>query len=418
MGFSELLIILLEVNLLKNQSICINRVFWQILIFLIALFLGGGIFNSALSQNPTFSESQLESLVAPVALYPDDLLTNVLTASTVPGEISQAAQYLKNNSGKTSSMPDNDWDPSVKALLYFPDVLYKMNNDLNWTQNLGNAVINQMNDVINAVQAFRKKVMQAGNLNTNEQQKVVQDQNIIKIEPSNPEVIYVPEYEPTQVVNTGYPVAAFATGVAVSNWWHYRTLDWYNNAIKVYPPYISNYNYRQGGYYYNNYATRTGYNAPGTWRPVATPYDTGNTYRAGNIVRTGNTVRTDNTVNINTGGNTAALTGNPANRANTTGINQQPISTSNINAQLRQGFQNTQGGARVNTGVSSGTGIQRQGGGTGSGIQNSGLSGSRGSINSSAFGGISNGASTRIESSRGASSRSSFQKSGGGGRRR
>ncbi len=122
------------------------------------------------AQGRTMSADQLESLVAPVALYPDDLLTNVLTASTVPDQVTQAAQYVKSQGGSVTSMPDTEWDPAVKGLLYFPDVLDKMNGDLNWTQNLGDAVINQMNDVLDAVQSFRSKAVSAGNLQTTEQQ--------------------------------------------------------------------------------------------------------------------------------------------------------------------------------------------------------------------------------------------------------
>ncbi|MDQ7824062.1 MAG: DUF3300 domain-containing protein [Candidatus Eremiobacteraeota bacterium] len=349
------------------------------LFLLLTGFCGPGVVQG---QDTILTSSQLEDIVAPVALYPDDLLTNVLTAATVPAEVTQAVQLLQASGGKVSSMPDNDWDPSVKALLSFPDVLNKMNSDPGWTQSLGNAVINQMNDVIAAVQSFRNKAMQAGNLQTNDQQKVVQDQNTIMIEPSTPDVYYVPQYEPSQVVYAGHPVAAFASGVAVANWWNYRNMNWANGTINVNPAYINHYNYRPGGNYYNNLYPRPGYTAANTWRPVATPYGTGNAYRAGNAynagneVRTGNTVRAGNTYNINTGGNTANFDRNTANSLNTTRVNQSSLSTSNINAQLRQGFQQSPGGA---------------------------------------FGGMSSGSSARYESARGASSRSSFQSSGFGG---
>ena len=110
---------------------------------------------------------------------------------------------------------------------------------MNWTQNLGNAVINQMDDVLTAVQSFRSTAYNAGNLQSNEQQKVVTEQSNIIIESSNPDVIYVPSYDPVEVVNTGHPVAAFATGVAVSNWWRYNNVNWNNRNIAVNPGYIS-----------------------------------------------------------------------------------------------------------------------------------------------------------------------------------
>ncbi|MDQ7821304.1 MAG: DUF3300 domain-containing protein [Candidatus Eremiobacteraeota bacterium] len=412
---------------MRQHFICHGRLCRPALIALLLLLLGFGAMpavwgQEAASLNPT----QLESIVAPIALYPDDLLTNVLTAATVPGEVNEAAQLLKSSGGKVSSMPDNDWDPSVKALLSFPDVLNKMNDDLNWTQNLGNAVINQMNDVISAVQAFRSKVLEAGNLKSTEQQKVSQDQSIITIEPTDPEVIYVPQYDCNEVVNTGYPGLAFASGVAVSNWWRYRSMDWVNHGINAYPPYLSHYNYRPGGYYYNNFVPRPGYTAPGTWRPVATPYGAGNAYRAGNAynagnavrtgnaTRAGNTVRAGNDVNINTGGNRADFNRNTANTANRMNQSSTRISTSDLNAQLKQGFQNTGGSAsaRINSGNFSGSGLQRPGAG-GAGIQNTGFSGSHSGFNSGAFGGMNSGSSARLDSARGASSRSSFQSSGG-----
>jgi len=388
-------------------------------LFLVLCVLFSGI--AAEAQGTQFGPEQLVSLVAPVALYPDDLLTNVLTAATEPEQVVQAAQYVKSAGGKVTSMPDTEWDPSVKALLYFPDVLNKMSGDLNWTQQLGSAVINQMQDVLNAVQTFRGEAMKAGNLQTTQQQKVVTEQNIIQIVPSDPEVIYVPQYEPAQVVNAGYPGLAFATGVAVSNWWHYNNVNWGNGTINVYPNNLNHFNYRPGGYYYNNYVPRPGYTAPGVWRPVATPYGVRGTYgntaarygttAAGNTaVRRGTAINTGNTYNVNTGGNTANV--NRFNSAATTTSNR--LSTSQISSQLQQGLKSGGGASQFNSQLNQGL---------------KGLQGGAERVNrGGAFNGLSSGAPVRQESVRGFESRSSFQNSSmnragggfnrGGGRRR
>jgi len=370
----------------------ISEIYTCIPVFLITAVFCIGIaaacIQNASAQGTQLSADQLVDLVAPVALYPDDLLTNVLTASTIPDQVSQAAQYVRSRGGKVSSMPDTDWDPSVKALLYFPDVLYKMNNDLNWTRDLGNAVINQMNDVLAAVQVFRGSAYNAGNLKSTEQQKVVADHSTIIIEPSNPDVIYVPTYDPVQVVNTGHPVAAFAAGVAVADWWHYNNVDWYNRNVIVNPVYLNHYNYRPGGYYYNNLVPRPGYTVSNVWRPASRAgYD--NVNRVGttdvNRVRDGN-VRVGNTVNINTGSSTV-------NRANTNTAGR--VSTSDLNSRLQQGLRTTDS-VRV-------TRNQTDRGGV--------------------FGGMNSGSAARAESQRGSVSRSWSPQSGGsinrgGGRRR
>jgi len=365
--------------------------------------------QSASAQGTQYTSDQLVNMVAPVALYPDDLLTNVLTAATIPDQVTQASQYVRSMGGKVSSMPDNDWDPSVKALLYFPDVLGKMTNDMNWTQNLGYAVINQMNDVLSAVQTFRSRAYDAGNLQSNTQQKVVVQEPNIVIQPSDPDVIYVPSYDPVQVVNTGHPVAAFATGVAVSNWWHYNNVNWANRNIVVNPPYINHFNYRPGGYYYNNLVPRPGYVAPTVWNPAARA-GYGNVNRVGATdvnrvgggnVRTGNTVRAGNTVNINTGGNSV-------NRVNAADVNRNAaavnrVSTGDLNSRLQQGLKTSGGAARPNTGA----------------VNRSNIGNVNRASSGGAFGGMNSGAGARAESQRGSVSRSSssanIQRGGGGG---
>jgi hypothetical protein len=431
-----------EVKLMNRQGhLCPRRFHAPLLIALFCLAAFMIPWQGISAQGAQFTSAQLESLVAPVALYPDDLLSNVLTASTVPDQVNQAALYLRSQGGKVSSMPDSDWDPSVKGLLSFPDVLNKLDGDINWTKQLGDAVINQMNDVLAAVQAFRSKAMSAGNLQSNSQQQVSTSQDQIVIAPTNPEVIYVPQYEPTQVVNAGYPVATFAAGVAVSNWWHCNTVNWGAGNIWTNPAYMSHYNYRPGGAYYNNYMPRPGYPAAaaGPWRPVATPYGNtavgrygntaagntvgryGNTAAGNTAVRTGANINTGNTVNVNTGGNT--LNNANMNRTNanvnnaamnrTTNAANMNRSTADINKQINQGLR-TQTGAAGTGAAGRGTAGSRSYVGSGrTSFSSPAVSNTAANRSNNAFGGMNSGAAVRNDSARGAASRSSFQGSSG-----
>lgn len=144
--------------------------------------------------------AELEELVGPVALYPDDLLAIVLPASTYPLEIVQAARFLEQYEKDSSLQPDEDWDESVTALLNYPEVLRMMDEDIDWTWQLGDAVVNQQPDVINAVESFRDRAYAAGNLKSDKYQTVNNDDGIIEIVPVNDEIIYVPYYEPERVV--------------------------------------------------------------------------------------------------------------------------------------------------------------------------------------------------------------------------
>jgi hypothetical protein len=151
---------------------------------------------------------QLDSLVAPIALYPDPLLAQTLAASTYPLEIIQLQQWLaKNPNLKDQALVDavakQPWDPSVQSMAAFPDVVQRLADDIQWTTDLGNAVLAQQGDVMDAVQRMRKRAKDKGALETTEQQKVetqvVETKEIIVIESANPEVIYVPSYSPTVV---------------------------------------------------------------------------------------------------------------------------------------------------------------------------------------------------------------------------
>lgn len=155
---------------------------------------------------------QLDSLVAPIALYPDPLLAQTLAASTYPLEIIQLQQWLEKNPNlKDKALADaaakQPWDPSVQALAALPDAVKRLANDISWTTDLGNAFLAQQSDVMDAVQRMRKKAQDRGNLKSTEQQtvetKVIENKHVIVVEQANPQVVYVPSYDP--VVVWGYP---------------------------------------------------------------------------------------------------------------------------------------------------------------------------------------------------------------------
>ena len=143
---------------------------------------------------------QLGELVSRIALYPDDLIGIILPAATFPLQVVEASRYLDAVRGNSTLSPDQSWDNSVVALLNYPDVVNIMNHDLQWTEALGQAVINQQTDVINAIGQFRAQAQAAGNLRSDERQVVEVQEGAIRIRPANPQIIYVPQYEPTRVV--------------------------------------------------------------------------------------------------------------------------------------------------------------------------------------------------------------------------
>ena len=188
-------------------------------------------------EGPAFRPEEIDQMVAPIALYPDSLLAQVLAASTYPLEIVQAARFVQQNKDLKGeklmqAAKDKDWDPSVKAMLEFPDVLLMMN------EKLGNAVLSQQKDVMASAQRLRQKAQESGNLKTTKEQKVIVEEKtkVIVIQPANPEVVYVPAYNPTVVYGVwaypayppppiypyGYAATAafsFAAGVAVGAAW-------------------------------------------------------------------------------------------------------------------------------------------------------------------------------------------------------
>ena len=161
----------------------------------------------------SLNAQQLEQLLAPIALYPDALLAQVLAASTYPAQVAVADQWLNSMRAQGYSSSDQiasganvqtSWDPSVKALTAFPDVLDMLNHNLEWTTNLGNAYYNQPQDVMQTVQVLRQRAEQAGNLQSTPQEDVSSDQGYIDLAPTDPQQVYVPTYDPWDVY--GQPI--------------------------------------------------------------------------------------------------------------------------------------------------------------------------------------------------------------------
>jgi len=192
---------------------------------------------------PSLPPEQLDRLVSRVALYPDPLLAQVLAAATFPDDIQPAAQwadehhYLRGQELANAIQGDQlPWDPSVQALLPFPNVLDEMANDMNWTQQLGNAFLTQRQDVMDAVQRERHKAYEYGYLRSN-QQVVVNPGPYISIAPANPDYVVVPYYDPAVVYFAPRPgffvggAIRFGFGISVGTWfrpwgWGYSRFDW------------------------------------------------------------------------------------------------------------------------------------------------------------------------------------------------
>jgi hypothetical protein len=208
---------------------------------------------------PALRPEEIDQMMAPIALYPDSLLAQVLVASTYPLEIAQAGRFVQQNKDLKgeklmAAAKDKDWEPSVKAMLAFPDVLLMMNEKLEWTEKLGNAFLSQQKDVMASVQRLRKKAQESGNLKTTKEQvvKVEKETQVIIVESANPQVVYVPVYNPTVVYGVwaypaypppppppGYVATAafsFAAGVAVGAAWSGHGgwgCGWGNNDVYI-----------------------------------------------------------------------------------------------------------------------------------------------------------------------------------------
>jgi len=353
---------------------------------------------------PVFKQEELDQMLAPIALYPDSLLTQILMASTYPLEVVQADRWAKKNKNLkgdalTKALEKESWDPSVKSLVNFPDVLAMMSEKLDVTQKLGDAFLAQQKDVLDTIQKLRAKAQASGNLKSSKEQVVKVEKEVIVIEPANPQVIYVPTYNPTVVYGTwaypayppypyyppGYVAGAavwgFAAGAAVGAAWGYAWghSDWHGGHVE------NNFNQNIN---INNNIDRSKYQGnrqgQGNWQ-----HDAG--HRGGVSYRDQGTAQK---YNRGTGG-------------------QGAQSREAFRGRSEQGRQDlAKGGADQFKG---GQGAGQRGGAQGAGR---GQDLSRGgSDRGGAFSGMDRGGgATRDMSSRGASSRQSMSSGGGGGR--
>ena len=289
-----------------------------------------GISSSYTGQGAPLTAQELDSLVSPIALYPDALVAQILSAATYPDQVAVADYWLQQNKDLTGNalmqaVNKQSWDPSVKALTQFPSILDNMAKNLSWTSQLGEAYHNQQSEVMSAVQTLRKQAKDAGNLKSTPQQTVKVEsqgsQQVIVIQPSNPQIVYVPQYNPAVVYGTPYAAPGYSTGALVATGllsfgagiavgammsdgccgWGYSSwnCNWYHaNIYYGGHPYYGNAAWH-GGYYggYNNYGYHSyngGYNATG-YHPN---YNTGNQHYGSNDYSR-NTNVSGNTVNVN-----------------------------------------------------------------------------------------------------------------------
>jgi hypothetical protein len=225
------------------------------------------------------SPAQLQQLVAPIALYPDSLVAQILAASTFPEQVVEADRWAQANPSLKGpalgqAADQQPWDASVKALTAFPAVLGNMDKNLSWTSSLGDAYYNQPQDVMSAVQAMRGRAQQAGNLKTTPQQAVTDQDSTISIDPTNADVVYVPAYDPWLVYGDpipewpgwypypgiwfGGPYLSFGVGFGIGflggfGWgWHHWGFDWRGHSMLYNrSPYLSRSTtfYNRGNFY-------------------------------------------------------------------------------------------------------------------------------------------------------------------------
>jgi hypothetical protein len=383
-------------------------------------------------EAPKIPDEQLDSLVAPIALYPDPLLAQVLAASTYPLEIIQLQQWLtKNKDLKDKALVDavakQPWDPSVQAMAALPEVVKRLADDIQWTTDLGNAFLAQQSDVMDAVQRMRSKAKETGNLKSNEQMKVetkvVENKSVIIVEQASPEVVYVPSYNPTVVYGAPvypyppiyYPPAGYyaagmalsfgvgvAMGAAWSGGWGWGSSWGGNNDITI------NNN--------NNFNRNANVNGGNRANNIGSGNRGGNSNWRHNPQHRGGAPYSNRATATKYGG--TARGDSMANRQANARQRQQQSGVSNRGTSSMRG---NSGGDRAGNRPTAGTGdrsANRGGGGDRIGNRSVSPSSSRGG----AFGGSAgSGNSARMSSSRGASSMGGSRGGGrarGGGRRR
>jgi hypothetical protein len=386
-------------------------------------------------SDTNLSPDQLENLVSRIALYPDDLVALVLPASTQPVQVVQAQRLLDQRKSDPQAQPPKSWDPSVVGLLNYPEVIQLMNADLTWTEQLGTSVINQQSGVLDAIQAFRQKVAKAGNLKSDDRQKVTEQNQTIVIQSASPDVIYVPTYIPTTIIYApapGYPPpyaysppypyyyspaatffagAVFGTAVGYAIGWNNHGI--YSGDVNINRNVnVSNVGNRTTNVQRTNVSNNIAGNRENSWKP-----DSGSVARA----------------QAQRGGGASAAT-RPSSQQIQSGLANRGGAQGGGQSQLRGGTQHggaqgggqsqlrggTQHGGAQGGGLSGGS-ARAQGGGA---IQNRGGSGGARAVGSQSGGAFSganhSGASVNRASNRGAQSLGGggAARGGGGGRRR
>jgi hypothetical protein len=185
---------------------------------------------------PQYSADDLDKMLGPIALYPDPLIALILPASTTPSDVVLADRYVADK-GDPDKVDGKEWDQSIKALVHYPDVLHYMDQNLDWTTDLGQAFIAQPADVMSAIQQLRAEAKAAGNLKDTPQQNVTEQEDNIVIMPAQPQTIYVPQYDPTVVYAVSptpilAPLLTFGAGLAVGSWLNHDC-DWDHHGVYV-----------------------------------------------------------------------------------------------------------------------------------------------------------------------------------------
>jgi hypothetical protein len=328
------------------------------------------------------SAEELAKLVGPIALYPDDLVAIILPASTNPLQLVQADRFLDKRKADPKLPVDDKWDDPVKSLLNYPDVVKMMSADLDWTTALGEAVVADQGAVIEAVQAFRRKAKAVGSLKSDDKQVVKVEQETVYIEPADPQVIYVPQYNPTTVVVQSAPPVYYPT---------------------PYPSYY--YPYPPGA------ALATGV----IWGAAIGAAWSGNHYGCCGDAN----INVNRNTNINTGNinRSGAARQQPAGGGTAWKSSKQPGQVSGsvgkTGSSARAGY-GSAGGAGAGRASAQATAAGAGGGGAGRASTQAagGATASRGGGGGDAFGSYGSGRQTQMDSSRGASSRSSMSGSG------
>lgn len=241
----------------------------MIWILVFSITLPAGVFAQGSNTAPVFRQEELAQMLAPIALYPDPLLVQMMMAATYPLEVVEAARWTNANQNLkgdqlASALEQKGWDPSVKSLVNFPNALTMMDGNLEWTQKLGDAFLAQKDEVMDTIQYLRSRAQTQGNLKTTAEQVVTYNDRAIAIEPTDPQVMYVPVYNPAVAYGSwwypeyppyyynplGYVLGsaiAFGTGLFLgAAWWGWAWggFNWYNNGVYCTPyyPYYPYYN--------------------------------------------------------------------------------------------------------------------------------------------------------------------------------